>query len=301
MVAVVAGNRVVGCLDASVGQGGFNRPDDVGVVQQLLKNRGHYLESRIDKVCGIFTIQAIKQFQGKYVMHNPDGLIQPGKQTWEKLVSYHLFPRVGTPTNPTALVLVPVAPAQVARTLPAGIRWPLERNRIRRGLMINTFGENIRGVGRSHQGWDFQADTGTPCYAIGDGKVAYAEKNHSDNFDRDRAFGNIVVIELRSISLPTHPKLYAAYAHLKSGSISVNVGDSVSIGQVIGQAGVSGNCKYRVAWQTGGVPVEEQHLHFEIRTEARPGRGIGGRVSPMEIFGPPPLHDTIISSPPDQI
>jgi murein DD-endopeptidase MepM/ murein hydrolase activator NlpD len=89
--------------------------------------------------------------------------------------------------------------------------------------------------------------------------------------------------------LPAHSKLYAAYAHLKSGSIPVDVGDLVHSGQVIGQAGVSGNAKYKSAWRgTSGVPVEEQHLHFEIRTEARPGLGLGGRISPMKIFGLPP-------------
>jgi murein DD-endopeptidase MepM/ murein hydrolase activator NlpD len=291
MVAVVAGNRVVGCLDASVGQGGFNRPDDVGVVQQLLKNRGHYLESRIDKVCGIFTIQAIKQFQGKYVMHNPDGLIQPGKQTWEKLVSYHLFPRIGTPTNPTALVLVPVAPAQVARTLPAGIRWPLSSNHIRGGVVNNTFGASVRrrsnGDPKAHQGWDFQASIGTPCYAIGDDKVVHVVKNRPDTYDSQVPFGNIVVIELSSSHLSAHPRLYATYAHLKHGSISLSVGDLINIGQVIGQTGKSGNA--------GSLPDRDHHLHFEIRTEVLPGMGIGGRISPMEIFGPPPLHNTIAS------
>jgi murein DD-endopeptidase MepM/ murein hydrolase activator NlpD len=186
------------------------------------------------------------------------------------------------------------ASGNAPRILPAGIRWPLERNIIRKGTENNTYGWVRDGGATPHQGWDFQADTGTPCYAIGNGKVVYVEKNHSDSYVKS-SFGNIVVIELDPSPLPAYPKLYAAYAHLKSGSISVSAGDSVRAGQTIGQAGVSGNCKYKDAWQKNGVPKEEQHLHFEIRTKARVGRGLDGRISPMEIFGLPPKRSPVIS------
>jgi murein DD-endopeptidase MepM/ murein hydrolase activator NlpD len=285
------------CLVDSVGLGGINRPDDVETVQKLLQLKGYYRDScgpcRIDRSCGIFTVQAIKQFQAKYVTLKPDGLITPGAMAWKKLIEPNPLARVGHPSSPVDTRLAPVYPlATVA--LPAGIRWPLERNIIRRGLESNTFGE-VRGPGRVHQGWDFQANVGTPCYAIGKGKVVHVVKNIDDNKYIDDSFGNIVVIELDTSPLPDHPKLYAAYAHLKSGSISVNVGDKVEAGRVIGEAGVSGNARYKNAWKgpNGVVPKDEQHLHFEIRTKMPPGKKLEGRISPMKIFGSPPKKSPV--------
>src|SRR6478752_7133816 len=55
------------------------------------------------------------------------------------------------------------------------IQWPLAHNMIRRNKVSNTFGmvrHNADGTTRPHQGWDFEAAIGTPCFAIADGKVA---------------------------------------------------------------------------------------------------------------------------------
>lgn len=56
--------------------------------------------------------------------------------------------------------------------------------------------------------------------------------------------GNHVMIE-------TEPGVYAFYAHLKPGSVAVAVGDTVAVGDVIGQLGNTGS--------TGGP-----HLHFGL-------------------------------------
>jgi hypothetical protein len=181
------------CLVDPVGLGGINRPDDVETVQKLLQLKGYYKDScgpcRIDRSCGIFTVQAIKQFQAKYVMLKPDGLITPGTMAWKKLIDPNPLARVGHPSSPVDTRLAPVYPlATVA--LPTGIRWPLERNIIRRGLESNTFG-NVRN-GRPHQGWDFQANIGTPCYAIGKGKVVHVEKAYSDDYNDKRPLGTLL-------------------------------------------------------------------------------------------------------------
>ena len=39
-----------------------------------------------------------------------------------------------------------------------------------------------------------------------------------------------------------------------------------------------------------GMPVADQHLHFEIRTAAEPRSGLQDRVSPLVIFGSCPLN-----------
>ncbi|MDR2092217.1 MAG: peptidoglycan-binding protein [Azoarcus sp.] len=109
MVASIKGTSIVGRLNGSVGEGGFNRPEDVVIVQQLLQDKGYYLPGTLDRRCGILTIKAIKEFQATYVMQAPDGLIQPDKNTWKKLITdkNRLIPRTGPPVSPTKIKLVP--------------------------------------------------------------------------------------------------------------------------------------------------------------------------------------------------
>ncbi|HYD23744.1 MAG TPA: hypothetical protein VEB68_03035 [Croceibacterium sp.] len=69
------------------------------------------------------------------------------------------------------------------------LRWPLGRNVIRRNAVSNTFGmvrHNANGTKRPHQGWDFEALPGTPCFAIADGTVALLSTAGD--------YGNVVVM-----------------------------------------------------------------------------------------------------------
>ena len=153
------------------------------------------------------------------------------------------------------------------------IGWPLDVNRIRGknkdAQMRNTYGpvrKNSAGKVRVHQGWDFAADLGTPCYAVADGKVADVY-NQQD-------YGKVLVI-----SFPFKGKtIYAAYAHLSQ--VLVNVGDTITLGQMIAKSGESGNAS--------GMPAAERHLHFEVRYIVRPGKGLDKRESPALIFGHAP-------------
>ena len=60
--------------------------------------------------------------------------------------------------------------------------------------------------------------------------------------------GNYVIVEIS-------PRHYALYAHLAPGSVKVKRGDSVGVGQVLGQLGNSGNS-------------DAPHLHFQIMDSA---------------------------------
>ena len=154
------------------------------------------------------------------------------------------------------------------------IGWPLKHNRIRRGSIANTFGpvrHGADGKPRVHQGWDFEAPIGTPCFAIADGAVAMTY------FSKD--YGNVVVLSFQQ----GDSVLFAAYAHLSA--IEVKTGHRVAKGQRIGLTGDTGNAK--------GMAEPDQHLHFEIRTEARPGLGLAGRVSPLEVFRQVPLDKAV--------
>jgi murein DD-endopeptidase MepM/ murein hydrolase activator NlpD len=59
-------------------------------------------------------------------------------------------------------------------------------------------------------------------------------------------------------------------------SISVKTSQSVKKNVQIGLTGETGNAL--------GQAAADNHLHFEIRTVASPGRGLSGRVSPITVF-----------------
>jgi muramidase (phage lysozyme) len=136
MVAFVLERGVAGSLDGSVGLDGFNRPEDVAVVQKLLKSKNYYGESRVDGRCGTFTVQAIKKFQEKYTMQNPDGLIQPGKKTWQKLIHPNPIPRTG---HPASAITTRLAPAVMSP------RMSIEERRVRAFLRMLRVGEGTVG------------------------------------------------------------------------------------------------------------------------------------------------------------
>jgi peptidoglycan LD-endopeptidase LytH len=155
------------------------------------------------------------------------------------------------------------------------IGWPLRSNQIRRGLVNHTFGmvrRNPDGTKRPHQGWDFYAAPGTPCFAVSDGKVALI-RTVGD-------YGNTIVIQF------THngDTLYAAYSHLSR--IDKKLGDTVKLGEQIGLTGNTGNAV--------SMRGEDCHLHFELRNIAAPGKGISNRLSPLEIFRKCPLDGPIV-------
>ena len=70
-------------ITTSVGQGGRNTRPDVLIVQDLLRAQG-VSPGKSDGVCGADTIAAIRKFQAGF-MAQPDGLIQPGQATWQRL------------------------------------------------------------------------------------------------------------------------------------------------------------------------------------------------------------------------
>ncbi len=157
------------------------------------------------------------------------------------------------------------------------IGWPLSSNVIRENSISNTFGmvrHNPDGTPKAHQGWDLAASIGTPCFAIADGIVQFA------NVSGD--FGLLVVHSFVLNGITYH----AAYAHLDAASVVLHA--PVQKGQSIARTGASGNA--------AGLPPAEMHLHFEIRTAPMPGLGLAGRISPLQIYHVCPLHQPIANS-----
>jgi len=147
------------------------------------------------------------------------------------------------------------------------MRFPLASNVIRRNSLHNTFGivrTNKDGSPRPHAGWDFAAHPGTPCYAVAAGKVV------------DLRVGEDYGVTL---TLDIGGGRWAFYAHL--AAVTVGMGDTVAEGQQVALTGNTGNAV--------NMHDADEHLHFEARLVKSPGKGLGGRVSPLAWFGVVPL------------
>jgi len=121
-------------------------------------------------------------------------------------------------------------PSQPKDALSQQWRLPLEGGR------VSSFFGASRGR-RAHGGIDFSVPRNTPVMATNDGTVVASGVGYLG----DRKYGNVVVIEHEG-------GLRSLYAHLNKRS--VNVGDTVTAGELIGLSGATGHA-------TG------PHLHLE--------------------------------------
>ena len=98
-----------------------------------------------------------------------------------------------------------------------------------------------------HNGIDLVGYKNALDYIIAhsDGEVVSVRSNYKTTDKTGNSYGNYVKIKHTN-------GYYTLYAHMKYGSVTVQKGDKVSKGQVIGYMGATGHC-------TGA------HLHFEVR------------------------------------
>jgi murein DD-endopeptidase MepM/ murein hydrolase activator NlpD len=120
------------------------------------------------------------------------------------------------------------------------LRTPLDAARISSGFGMRR--HPILGYSRMHQGVDFAAPTGTPIFAAGEGRIAFAGTRGG--------YGTTVVINHAG-------GVSTLYAHLSAIQRGLRPGSLVRQGQVIGRVGSTG-------MSTG------PHLHFEVRRNDRP-------------------------------
>jgi len=108
------------------------------------------------------------------------------------------------------------------------------------------FGSRVapcRGCSSMHMGLDFVPGAGTPIYAIADGVV-------SEHKIETWGLGNSVVIS-HTIG---GKAVDSVYAHMQAGSVVVEAGQEIKVGDLIGLVGSTGT-------STGS------HLHFEIHLD----------------------------------
>lgn len=111
---------------------------------------------------------------------------------------------------------------------------------------------------------------GTPVYAPTDGLVVLASDGMPDltppESDPSNPAGNLVVIQ------PAGTELFVMLAHLQTGSVVVEGGQTVKRGQLIGRVGNSGN-------------ASEPHLHIHCVRGVGQSYMSGGQGVPMRFKG----------------
>ena len=117
-------------------------------------------------------------------------------------------------------------------------------------------GSTFMGDGTRNEDYYCYADT---LFAPEPGQVVALEKSVSENIpgetNTSELFGNYVIIDHGN-------EEFSVLAHLIKNSIIVNMGESVSKGQVIGLCGNSGNST-------------EPHLHYHLQNKPSIGDGDG--------------------------
>jgi hypothetical protein len=126
---------------------------------------------------------------------------------------------------------------------------------------VDASGHVFRGDPRSVHSYRIY---GQPVYAVADGTVVASRNDLADQvpgklpdgLPLDEADGNFAIIELA-------PGVYALYAHMRRGSVSVNAGSRVRRGEQIGNVG-----------NTGNTSAPHLHLHLMDLPSALVANGI---------------------------
>jgi len=130
-------------------------------------------------------------------------------------------------------------------------------------------GKRDDGTDHFHRGIDIPAPLGTPVLAAEGGVVTHAIRQYTPGFS---GYGKVVVIKGNGI--------YYLYAHLND--VSVSVGQSVSVGEKIGEVGYTAFPKDN---PTGNLANRSPHLHFEAAEKPYPMPSEAARLNPLIVLG----------------
>lgn len=253
-------NELQSLMDLENAKRGFN-PQQIQAMQQ------QYLEQLRQQAQRDMAQQQAQQGQQTAVQvaqsQSPQTVAQQGQQAQQKIT------QVKQPvTSPSQQMVQPPQPSQptqqpsprVVSSDGAQVFFgpPVAGNVV----VVSDFGRRVppktsKGVGSEfHRGVDVRARQGTPLYATADGKVI-----HAGNLS---GCGQTVRIE-HSLSVSSK-KIWTDYCHMSK--IIVKVGDMVTKGQRIGDAGNTGN--------SGGA-----HLHYALYFDGVQVDPLGSHVKPI--------------------
>ncbi|MGZ5363838.1 MAG: M23 family metallopeptidase [Mycobacterium sp.] len=117
------------------------------------------------------------------------------------------------------------------------------------------FGDPAKLESYSYFGADIYAVADGPVVAAVDGLPEQIPGNSPTGLSLDQYAGNHIVQDLGDGN-------YALYAHIKTGAVKVKIGDRLTVGQVIGSVGNTGN-------------TDAPHLHFHVMSTPDPLRSNG--------------------------
>lgn len=234
VVASLDDTRVLGARTLRMGA----RGSDVRELQEILRRRGFRIVA--DGAFGSKTRNAVKALQRRLKLR-PTGVVTVGML--RKLGVKIRDVRSGTPPTPTPTP--PVDPNN----------YPLAGPDAAKAVYLKAFPvagkhtySNDYGAPRSqggHQGNDIMAERGVPVRAVAAGTIKRLTRTET-------GLGGLWVW-LRDTAGNEY-----YFAHLNAVTEGLEVGDAVTVGQVIGTVGNTGDARYGAT-----------HLHFEIH----PGGG----------------------------
>lgn len=196
-----------------------SRGDAVLDLQRELRRRGQRIA--VDGAYGPATKRAVKRIQKRLRMKRT-GIVGP-----------KLLKRLGLPTRTAAAAPAP-APTTPSTTTYLKV-FPVQGDY----SYFDDYGAP-RGSG-SHQGNDIMADRGTPLVAVDDGVISKMSR-------AETGLGGIYIWLKRADGVQYY------YAHMDSIAEGLEDGARITVGQVVGTVGNTGDAR--------GAPP---HLHFEIR------------------------------------
>lgn len=201
--------------------------DAVLDLQRELRRRGTRIA--VDGEFGPATKRAVKRIQKRFRMKRT-GIVTP-----------KLLKRLGLPTRAVAAAPAPaVAPTPVPGVSKYLKVFPVQGEY----TYFDDYGAP-RGQG-GHQGNDIMADRGTPLVAVDDGVISKMTRSET-------GLGGIYIWLRRADGVQYY------YAHMDAIAEGLEVGSRISVGQVVGGVG-----------NTGDARSAPPHLHFEIRNEWTP-------------------------------
>jgi murein DD-endopeptidase MepM/ murein hydrolase activator NlpD len=216
-------HRMLALTRSLLDKGAVNNYNDVIIVQTLLKaaaieteNKAfdpRAIDGKISKTPGASnTVKAIRAFQAT-LMNNPDGRIDPGKATFNKLTSYVTEQPGKVPGNMPAKPIINVS----------DFYFPLDfvpKHDYHTGG--RRFGASRSEGTRKHAGCDLIAPEGTKIYAVHDGTIVRGPYHF---------YHGTHAIEV------DHGDFTVRYCEIKKVAQGLRVGSQIAAGQVIAYVG----------------------------------------------------------------